>query len=82
MRIRYLGALLSGVVLSLAFDPVGFAYAAPVAVAGCFVSAHRLAKAAHPGRVSRLPLCWVVAEPLENWRMRDRRFGRACGHHH
>src|SRR3954454_2684903 len=43
MRTRSLAALLCGVILSLAFDPVGFAYAAPVAVAGCFALAHRMA---------------------------------------
>jgi apolipoprotein N-acyltransferase len=45
MRIRYLGALLSGAILSLAFDPVAFAYAAPVGVAGLFVLAHRMRSA-------------------------------------
>lgn len=45
MRIRQLGALACGIVLSLAFDPVGFAYAAPIGVAGCFVLAHRMAAA-------------------------------------
>jgi apolipoprotein N-acyltransferase len=43
MHNRYLGALLSGAILSLAFDPVGFAFAAPLGVAGLFVLAHRLA---------------------------------------
>ena len=42
MRLRYLGAALSGVLLSAAFDPIGFAYAAPVGVAGLFVLAHRM----------------------------------------
>jgi apolipoprotein N-acyltransferase len=37
-----MGALLSGVILALAFDPVDFAYAAPVGVAGLFITAHRL----------------------------------------
>jgi len=42
VRLRLLGAALSGVLLSAAFDPIGFAYAAPVAVAGLFVLAHRM----------------------------------------
>jgi len=42
VRLRYLGAALSGVVLSAAFDPIGFAYAAPIGVAGLFVVAHRM----------------------------------------
>lgn len=45
MRLRHLGALLSGAILSLAFDPMGFSYAAPVGVAGLFVIAHRLKSA-------------------------------------
>jgi apolipoprotein N-acyltransferase len=45
VRLRYLGAALSGLVLSFAFDPVGFAYAAPAGVAGLFVTAHRLTSA-------------------------------------
>jgi apolipoprotein N-acyltransferase len=46
VRLRLLGAALSGVVLSAAFDPIGCAYAAPVGVAGLFVLASRLRPAA------------------------------------
>lgn len=45
MRLPLLGAALSGALLAIAFDPIAFAYAAPIAVAGLFVVAHRMRQA-------------------------------------